>query len=122
MCTTLEEICEHLLSVYPDKGNNAAAEQRVKLVEAKQFGDAESVERQCAEQGRGRGQEGHAFLNTIVMNSFACHKVTKSKLKVRVFGLGQHLTTTLLQRMRGRLIGGGHSWKQRRSEEDKGRE
>ena len=91
-------------------------QQHVKLVEAKQSGDAESVERQCAQRGRGRGREGHAFLNTIVMNSLACHEVTKSKLKVRASGLGQHRTTTLLQRMRGRLIGGGHSWKQRRSE------
>jgi hypothetical protein len=78
-------------------------------------------ERLCATlEERGRGQEGHAFLNTIVMTSLACLEVTKSKLKVRASGLGHHLTTMLLQRMRGRLIGGEHSWKQRRSERIRG--
>ena len=95
-------------------------QQRVKLVEEKQSGDAESVPRQCAQRGRGRGQEGHAFLNTIVMTSLACLEVTKSKLKVRASGLGHHLTIMLFQRMRGRLIGGERSWKQRRSERIRG--
>ena len=66
MSTTLEDICEHLLRVYDDRGIML---QHVKLVGVKQYGDVECLGRKCAKQGKVHGQEGHEFLDTIVMNS-----------------------------------------------------
>ena len=78
------------------QGNNAAV---CKACESKTSEDAESVERQCAHKERGCDMEAHAFLDTIAMSSFACHKVANRILKVRVDGSGCHQPAMFFQRM-----------------------
>ena len=88
----------------------------VRSAERRQSGDVASVQDQCVRQGRGHGQEADAFLHTTVMTSLAYREVIRWNWKGKISELGRHLTVMLYRRMHGRLIGGRHSWKQRRIE------
>jgi len=74
----------------------------VKLVELWQPGDAACVRRQCEQQQKGSGVVTNASFLTTVMNSLGYLGVTRRNWKGKMWGVGQHPTTMLYQRMRGR--------------------